>query len=285
MPLSTTLVGTKTSPKLHTVDARSVMAYAAGLSDFNPLYMDTSAHAVIAHPLFPVCLEWPVILDTRNLAQNQTLTPQETRRGVHAVHDLHIFQPIRAGDTLTTTATVIGVRAIKPGAAYTLELDTRNAATGKLVARTYQLSIYRDVQVSGNTASQTPTPKPPPGDLQGLTDRFNLEVAQGAAHIYSECAQIWNPIHTDRATALAAGLPDIILHGTATMAMAVSQLINHYAHGDPQCITRIGGRFSAMVLMPSTITVEAKKTGNTVYFQVSNAKGELALSHGFICLT
>ena len=27
--------------------------------------------------------------------------------------------------------------------------------------------------------------------------------------MYTECARIWNPIHTDRAVALAAGLPDI----------------------------------------------------------------------------
>src|SRR5215831_17990681 len=54
-----------------------------------------------------------------------------------------------------------------------------------------------------------------------------LPVAPTLAHVYSECARIWNAIHTDRAAALAAGLPDIILHGTATLALAVSAVLRH----------------------------------------------------------
>ena len=41
------------------VDARWTMAYAAALGDVMPCYMDTVG-GVIAHPLFPVCIEWPV---------------------------------------------------------------------------------------------------------------------------------------------------------------------------------------------------------------------------------
>ena len=61
MPLESSIVGATTQALEHQVDERWLMAYAAGIGDFNPLYMDTQANRVIAHPVFPVCPEWPVI--------------------------------------------------------------------------------------------------------------------------------------------------------------------------------------------------------------------------------
>lgn len=278
------MVGESTSARIHEIDARWLMAYAASLGDLNPLYLDTAEQTVIGHPLFPVCLEWPVILNTREMAGSESLSAEESARGVHADHDLHIFRPIKAGDKLSTQATMIGIRGIKPGAAYTLRLDTTDANSGELIARTYQLGIYRGVVVQGESAEDESAPELP--QLQNLTDAdsFDIAIAQEAAHTYTECARIWNPIHTDRAVALDAGLPDIILHGTATLALAVTKIVDHYAQGLPAQVTRLGGRFSAMVLMPSTITLQAKRAGNVVSFQVLTDQGETAISNGFVCL-
>ena len=55
--------------------------------------------------------------------------------------------------------------------------------------------------------------------------RFEIPIPAGAAHVYTECAHIWNPVHTDRAVALAAGLPDLILHGSALVALAVTVVL------------------------------------------------------------
>ena len=111
-----------------------------------------------------------------------------------------------------------------------------------------------------------------------------LPVAATAAHVYTECARIWNPIHTDRAVALAAGLPDIILHGTATMALAVSALVGELADGDPRRVTRLGGRFAAMVLMPSVLTLIVHYSeGGEASFTALNEQGEPAISNGFFC--
>jgi acyl dehydratase len=286
MPLNSNTVGASTQPMEHVADARWLMAYAAGLNDLNPKYMDTSAHKVVGHPVFPVCLEWPVILNTREIVGAQSLTSAEASRGVHAAHDLHIYRPVCSGDVLTTQATMIGVKAIRPGAAYTMRLDTCDANSGDLVARTYQLGIYRGVNISGEPQACEAAPAPPPTKELGTTAQsFDLQVHAAAAHTYTECARIWNPIHTDRAVALAAGLPDIILHGTATLAMAVTKLVDHYADSDPARVKRLGGRFSAMVLMPSTITVKAHKAGNIISYLVLNEAGETAISQGFLVLS
>jgi len=287
VPLNSALVGHSTDALIHLVDARWLMAYAAALGDFNPCYMDTQKHPVVAHPVFPVCPEWPVILNTRDLdardsGSTTSLSAEESARGVHAAHDLHIYQPITAGDRIATTATMVGIKAIKPGAAYTMRLDTVNVDTNVLVARTYQLGIYRGVAITGGDRSIEQAPELPLFENLAEPETFQIDIAQGAAHTYTECARIWNPIHTDRAIALAAGLPDIILHGTATLALAISKIVNHFADGDPSCVQRLGGRFSAMISMPSTITLRAKCTDGIVSFEVINAQGKVAISGGFV---
>ena len=51
MPLSTRMVGERTDAITHTVDNRWLMAYAAGIGDLNPHYMDPHAQALVAHPV------------------------------------------------------------------------------------------------------------------------------------------------------------------------------------------------------------------------------------------
>jgi len=284
VPLSTRMVGERSEALSHDVDARWLMAYAAGLGDMNPRYLDTQGQTLIAHPLFAVCLEWPVILASRTLPGFDEATAAERARGVHAAHDLHIYRPIRAGEKLTTQATVIDLKAIKPGAAQLMRLDTRDAA-GTLVTRTYQLGISRGVDVVGTAAAiEAPPPLLRPDDVVGEPREFAIDVPANAAHVYTECARIWNPIHTDRAVALAAGLPDIILHGTATLALAVSRMVDAYLAGDAGRVRRLGGRFTAMVLMPSTLRLTVREARSpTLHFTLTTDAGQAAISDGFLC--
>ena len=84
MPINTAIVGKQTIAIEHAVDARWLMAYAAGIEDCNPRYMDTSAGSVIGHPVFPVCLEWPAILAARDLPGSESITPEFVRDEVAA---------------------------------------------------------------------------------------------------------------------------------------------------------------------------------------------------------
>ena len=283
MPLSTDTIGTQTQTVEHQVDARWLMAYAASLGDLNPRYMDTTK-AIVGHPVFPVCLEWPAILATRALAGSRGLTDSESAMGVHAAHDLHLYRPIRADETLRTNATVVDVQGIRPGAASVMRLDTWDELN-ELVCQTYQTSIYRGVEVIGDGNSiAMPTPSlPAQATAFDLAKTVTIAVDGGLAHSYSECAHIWNPIHTDKAVALAAGLPDIILHGTATLALAISALVDHCLGGDPDRVTRLGGRFAAMVLMPSDIELEiGHPVDGCIGYRVLNAQGQEAISQGFL---
>lgn len=112
-----------------------------------------------------------------------------------------------------------------------------------------------------------------------------IAIPAQAAHASIEWARIWNPIDTDRAHALAAGLPAIILHGTATPALAVSSLLRHHCGVDPTRVVRLGGRISGMVLMPSTETPRFRaQDGGVIGFEMINADGRAAISRGFVAL-
>lgn len=286
MPLNSQGVGATTKPFAQEADARWIMSYSAGLGDGNPQSMNTEGQRVLAHPVFPVALEWPAILASRELDCYRTITPAEAGRGVHAAHDLHLLRPIRAGDRLRTTATLIGIRAIKPGALQALRLDTVDAVTGELVARTYQQNISRGVAVVGgdrSIESEPVTPLREPKARASSVQSWELSISAQAAHVYTECARIFNPIHTDRSVALAAGLPDIILHGTATLALAISVLVDRFCEGDQRRVRRLGGRFSAMILMPSVAQlVLLDRSADTLFFEVHNDQGAVAFSQGFL---
>jgi acyl dehydratase len=285
MPFDCERVGTRSGAHTHRVDARWTMAFAAAIGDSSPAYFDTAAAPVPAHPLFPVCIEWPAILDSRAPPGGSTLTPGEAALGVHASHDLHIGRPIVAGDVLTTTAHLVAVEARRPGAYQVTRLDTLDAR-GTLVARTYQGGILRGVALAG-TARNIEEPPPPPAlaaaPATAGSRRIDIPVHAGLAHTYSECARIWNPIHTDRAAALAAGLPDIILHGTATLALCVSALVRDVLGGASGRVTRIGCRFSGMVTMPSTLALDVvREEAGGIAFDVRTRSGERVISGGFL---
>jgi acyl dehydratase len=276
MRISPAAVGTSAGPLEQEVDARWLMAYAAGLGETGPEYFDTlRPGGIAAHPLFSVCYEWPVLVDVRTRA----FSDEVALRSVHATHELRIHRPVRPGDRLRTTATVVAVEARRPGAYVRVQLDSVDAA-GEAVTTSDYGSLYLGVACDGPAPGRGSVPgvaaegigsavaEPPllgsrdPGDAAGGDSlgswAVERPVSATLAHVYSECARIWNPIHTDRAVAREVGLPDIILHGTATLALAVSTALEREGPGATARVRRIACRFGGMVRMPSTLSVRGR---------------------------
>ena len=283
MPLNSRVVGESTRDFTHSVDAGWLTGYAAGIGDNNPCYMETKQGSVLAHPMFPVCLEWPVILNSRQLPGYDTLSPQESARIVHAAHDLHLYRPIAAGESYTTQAQVVSLEAIRPGAAVVTRLDTRNSLD-ELVCQTWHTGIGRGVAIEGEPgAIETPPALPDLAGAKPQEPAFQIPVVEGLSNTYTETARIFSAIHTDPEYAKAAGLPDIILHGTATLALGVTALVNALADGNPARVERIGGRFSGIVLMPNDLTLEVTSRADSTYgFRMSEGGGAEVFSAGYI---
>ncbi len=288
MKIAADIVGKAATPGGHAIDARWLMAYAAALGETAAEYFDTTRpDGITAHPLFPVCYEWPLALELRA----ETLGDDVAIRGVHATHDLTLHRLPRAGDHLVTTARITAVESRRPGAYVLSRFDTVDGH-GQRVSTTDYGSLYRGVECDSvaarrqdDTALQSSR-----ADLDGPTSpdwSTNVPITSTLAHVYSECARIWNPIHTDRAVAHAAGLPDIILHGTATLALAVSAVLKGAPVRNARTVRRISCRFSGMVRVPSTITVEGwmareHADGAAIHFHVLDGEGRLAVTQGSV---
>lgn len=286
MPIRSSAVGAAAAPHRETLDARWLMAYAAGLGVADDQYFDTTRpNGVVAHPVFPVCPEWGLLTGPAG-SIDYGLDAGESFRGVHAAHDLVLHRPIRQGDEVVITATVVGVEAIRPGARVTLRIDGHDPH-GAPMWTTWYVIIYRGVQVAGVSIAPLERPDMPRPPSPGRPSRRRVvEIPGGAAHVYTECARIWNPIHTDVAVARAAGLPGPILHGTATLAHGVSAVLDMTGIA-PDRVARLGGDFRAMVPMPSVLSAEILATDDSagsriVHFQVTTPAGEPAVGNGFV---
>jgi acyl dehydratase len=243
------LVGTGVGPLAAAVDARWLMAYAAAVGEASPCAYDTRVPAgPLAHPLFPVCYEWPAALALRAATVDPTVAPL----GVHAVHHLVLHRLPRAGDRLLTTARVASVRRRRAGTLVIVRFETVDGG-GRPVSTTHHGTLYRGVD--GEDEGAAPAAAPLPTGAEPAVWAAPLEVGPGSAHVYTECARIWNPIHTDLAAARAAGLPGPILHGTATLALAVSRVVDQELGGDPARVREVHARFTDMVPIPSTLIV------------------------------
>ena len=258
MKISSAIVGQSTPVERVEIDKRWIMAYNAALG----------AVSATPHPLFPVCYEWNATRALREATGLQALNA----RLVHAQHDLVIHRPA-GNETLATTARVVAAEQRRPGAFVTIRLEAHGPA-GDPVSTTDYGMLYRGVELDGASRARERLDDPP-RHTSSLKPVGEVPIAATAAHVYTECARIWNPIHTDPEYARAAGLPGIILHGTATLAFSVSGLAE-------KRVRRVRCRFAGMVLMPSTLTVHASRENDEVVFETRNERGEAVIERGWI---
>jgi acyl dehydratase len=291
MPFSSSLVGTRSEVTVVEVEPRWTMAFAAALDDLLPRYMDTRDPArFLAHPLFPVCFEWPVLVGMRQQILDGNLRADETMRGVHATHHLMLHQSIRPPQRLATRAQIVAVEQRRSGAYEVIRLDTTDDS-GAMVCSSWYGSLYRGVQIDGpdRTHETVPVAHESTSAAAGPRSTKVVHLRDGLSHIYTECARIFNPIHTDPKVAEAAGLPGLILHGTATLALAVSHVVAIEANGAPERVASISGSFRAMVALPSDLTIrilsrERSDGVDHIHFDVLNDQGRAAVSNGVIGL-
>ena len=272
--LTSDIVGTRAGPLEHLVDARWIMAYSAGVGETDSRYYDTAAKGGPAvHPLFPVCYEWPASNAIRDLPALKPIAGLL----VHAQHDLTIHRPVRADESVRTSARIVAAEPRAPGAFVVYRFETTGAG-GEPISTTDFGTLYRGVRLDRRAGEAVNDPLPLTASLEPVG---KIEVSATAAHVYTECARIWNPIHTDIAYARAAGLPDIILHGTATLALSISAVLRTM---EISAVRRVVCRFAGMVLMPSTLTLHAARNASEVQFETRNEGGEPVITRGRLLL-
>src|SRR2546428_4392761 len=129
------------------------------------------------------------------------------QRGVHAFHNLVVHRPPQAGESLRASARVVGAKNLRGGTLVVIRFAPMDRS-GVAVPPTDHGAIYRGVELRGaEVAPTTPPPAATAATAGGVRWEAAVEIPLLMAHVYTECARIYNPIHTDTAVALAAGLP------------------------------------------------------------------------------
>lgn len=293
MPCDSRLVGTTLGPFEYEIDQFWAMAYAAGLGDANPRYIDSlKSGRLIAHPVFPVGLALRAMGQMDRLFFEAGLTKEESIRRVHATQDMIFHRSIRPPEKLKVSTTLAAMERRKPGTYVVTRYDVADGG-GAAVATIHWGRIFRGVEIVGQDLSADEIPQPPSPRQSPGAARANIAIpiAPTAAIVYTACARPGHSVnfHTDTTEAKRSGLPAPILMGVATLAMCVSRIVDAEAQGDPERVSRVYGRFGAMVFMPSEVTLrliarEKQGGGEAVFFEALSAEGGRAIRDGALVL-
>jgi len=277
-------VGRFTVARSFELTARSITAFAGGVGDFNPVYFeDDRPGGLIAHPGMVFTWQW-----------NSRFTPdveyplELVRRGVHAWVDVRYNRHAREGDVITCQGQGIAIKQVRPGV-LSAQRYTMRDSFGEVVAIMDSGGITRGAELVGEDAELASAPPLPQRstDNGGPAWSTTFPIDPQAPHVYTECADIWNPIHTERKVALAAGLPDIILHGSANITIALREVINRSLDADPTRVQRFAGQFRGMVIPGEDVTVNALEVRDEgdreiVFYEMRNHLDELAIANGVV---
>lgn len=285
--ISVTDVGSYTVAKTTRLDARKVMAYAASINDTNEAYFnDLREGGLQVHPAICFSLQW----NARFLI-DQAINLQAAPFGVHAETDLRVYQPFKLNEAITTQGRLVARKQIGPGV-YSVDRYRLTNDEGQLLAELDYNGIIRGGKLDGDDIELEPDIERPVCEHLPNQPVWSEDIYIGvhAGQQYTECADIFNPIHTEPSVAKRAGLPGIILHGSATKAHALTQVINHCFGGDASRVRRLCGQLRGMVFMDSTISVECMaiqqdENEKQVFFRVINSAGQAAIANGVVCGT
>jgi len=290
MQIDSKIVGSAIDPAACSVGVREAMNYAAAVGDDNPAYLDDSGdNQVVAHPLFAAALTWPWFGAMAGLLVKNGVAPEALAALVHHSEHLVFHQPLRPGDQLSIAGSVAAVRPHRAGTRITLRLTAANADGANIF--TEQIGgLLRGVRCTdgGRIEGQLlPGPSSPPEEESAWEREIRIDPLM--PWVYDGCTGIHFPIHTSPKFARQVGLPGIILQGTATLALAVRELVNREAGGNPSRVCALGGRFGAMVRPGTAIRVRqigsrTRRDLREVFFQVLNASDEPAVRGGWIAL-
>lgn len=287
LQIASDLEGAACRPLHLSLSPRQCMNFAAGLDDSNPWYLDDTRPAgIVAPPMIAVALTWPLsaALDD-DVWEGGGIAPEIRVRQVHYNESIFWHRSIEVDAQLEINGAIHALESHRSGTLATLRYEAKNRQ-GQAVFTEYVTGLLRGVTLVGSSGARAemPCPVAPPGGLPGAWT-LNLPVGPLAAHVYDACSNISFPIHTSTAFARQVGLPGPIYQGTATLGLAVREILNREGDGDPRVLAEVHGAFRGMVLPGATVRLQVRGIDldaerKTVYFDVETAAGELAVRNG-----
>jgi NAD(P)-dependent dehydrogenase (short-subunit alcohol dehydrogenase family)/acyl dehydratase/putative sterol carrier protein len=251
------------------VDKAEFQAYAKATDDENPAYFSADP---IAPPMYHVK---PFIKLMFKLATDPELE-LDLLRLVHGEHAVTFHKPLKHGDLLELRGDLKSVEEKSSGRVVNFGLY--GFVAGELAVEGTTTYFIRGKKKPEEGGEKKPAAAPEPLPTPDFT--IPEVVTADQASRYAVASGDDNPIHVDPATAKAAGLPGVILHGMCTMAFAQRDIVNTMAGGDPRKLKHLGVRLAKPVLPGQTLTLKAWKKGDRVDFITENAEGVAVITGG-----
>jgi len=287
MIINSSYVNTQLKEYSTVVNWQNIMYYAAAIGDDNPLYFNDQGRTVIAPPMFAVATTWPVSGNIIEFLEDKSFPTEVLKKQVHYTEHLILHKPISAGEHISIKGSIAAIIKHHAGTVIVIRYNAYDN-NGEPVFTEYIGGMIRGVQCSEDFRGLENIPTVPNWVVreQPVWEK-QIHIDRMRPYIYEGCSGLAFPIHTSVNFAKAVGLPDIILHGTATLALAIREITNSEADKDPTMIKEISCRFTGMVIPGTNIKVQLDgvvENGNSrdIFFKVLNDKGLKAISGGYV---
>lgn len=248
----------------HRIEQRDTMLYALGVGfGYDPL--DVRQLQFVYEQNLRVCPAMATILcHPGNWLSNPATGVNYLRQvnaGTHFV--MHKSLPVSGSFYCRPKVKDIIDKGTGKGALIILERNVHDRANDELLCTVTSTSLCRDDGGFGGPSSSVATLPPLPDTAPDV--EIDLPVARNAALIYRLSGDT-NPLHANPDIARAAGFPEPILHGLATLGVASHALLKAFCDYDPLRIKSMTVRYSAPVIPGDIVRTSFWRSGNNVRF-------------------
>ncbi len=294
MEISSGLVGQTCLPLDIAITPRMVMNYAAAIDDPNPAFLDDErVGGLVAQPMMTAALTWRISAEFERHWGGLGIPASVLERRVHFSEEIEWRRIIVPGDQLRIDGEIKAVAPHRSGTSLVTQYVLRDS-TGDVVAMERSTAMLRGVECRGvgvGAECELSRPGSDRIDESSATWTGGIHLDALAAHRYDAGANIYFPIHTSPAYAHRVGLPSIIMQGTATLAMAMREIVDRNLAGNPARIDAVRCNFTDVVRPGTRISLtvfddrgDIEEPGE-VRFMVRNHEGSIAIRDAAVVIS
>jgi acyl dehydratase len=280
-------VGTKLRSRETVLHWRDMMNYAAGVDDRNPIYYDDeTGSGVVGHPLFPIALSWPMLRDLPETLEEPHFPVDALATQAHDGEHLILQRLLRAGERVAIDAEIAAIVPHPAGTRLVIRLTGADDQDGPVFTR-HCSTLLRGVHCKDGGAGAENVPSAPAArEHSEILWQAVVPIGPLRPYLYDGCSGISRPYHLSRRSARKLELPGIVLQETATLALALRELLYREADGEPQGLRTLSCSFTGIVLPGTEIRIQlvgrtARGEGTGLHFVVLNHQDHRAISDGY----
>jgi acyl dehydratase len=245
------------------VEPRLAANFAAALGSELAAYLDDrDAGALRAPPTLACALTVPASRSVGEAILKATGLPVSAfHQQLHYSEVLQFDRPIEPGMRLRVQGSLAALRPHRLGTEFVVAYEA--TCEGMPVFREFLGSLARGLNLEGGVpvnaivVPEVRSQREPSTEEEPVFGATRM-IERRDPYLYDAASGISFPLHTSRRFAASVGSPDVVLHGTAVLGMAVELLVQRIL-GRPDGVREIACRFGGMVAPGSIVTFEARR--------------------------